>query len=80
MLYKIYKVFVPQELRLVLGKQWPKILFCIRVIFIILRKQVIKQKIGGVERNSEIVAISNRYKSNFDDLFDYLDPESPNWL
>lgn len=35
--------------------------------------------IGGAKKNSEIVAIFNRYKDTFDDLIDISDAESPDW-
>ena len=46
-------------------------------IVTILRKQVVKQAVGGRERNFEIVAIYNRYKDILDDLIDCPDPKSP---
>ena len=45
----------------------------------ILKKRVVKQEIGGIKINSEIVAIPNRYKDILNNLIDNPDEESPNW-
>lgn len=47
---------------------------------IIFRKQVVKQRIGKIKENSEIVAILNKYKVTLNDLIDNSDAKSPDQL
>ena len=53
---------------------------CQNQIVTIFIKQVVKQAVKGAEGNSEIVAISNKYKKTLHYLIDSSDPKSPNWL
>ena len=60
-----------------LGKTWAKTaLLRQNQIVTILRKQVVKQAVGGAKGNSEIMTIPNRYKDIFDDFIDSSDAES----
>ncbi len=60
-----------------LGKTWAKtpLPYQNRIVAI-LRKQVLKQAVGGVEKKSEIAMIFNKYKDTLDDLMDSSDAES----
>lgn len=46
----------------------------------ILRKQILKQAIWGVEKKTEIMVIPNRYKDTFEDIVDSSDIKPLNML
>lgn len=45
-------------------------------IITIIRNQVIKQAVGKKEKNSKIIAISNRYKDTLEDFIDSSNPKA----
>lgn len=60
-----------------LGKPGPKTPLRVNTGLFQSSKRVVKQAVGGGERNSEIVALPNQYKDTPNDLIDSSDPESP---
>lgn len=72
---QILKICLIKEYACV-GKTWAKILFSYQnQIVMILKKQVVRNIVWFVEKNTKSLAIFNKYKDNFNDFIDSLDEE-----